>query len=271
MRNTLQARISFVPLLLLALVWSVQTANAETRVLFVGNSISYYHGLPYVFQEVASDLYDIDTEVDTWAQAGGLLRQAASQDDAMAQLASNPYDVVVLQEWGSLLLCSQAEEGNWSERCQASLDAHRNIISAAAKNDAITILLGTPQMPPDVIAALDEGERAMQSRAGMDAHVPFGRLLMEGQNRYPDMPWLDSDGAHPGPGAVLLLACRVAHDAFGPERGPLSNLEFFEPPRTPVPSLSYQSLTVGTEAFLTDADSVLGGAQIASVFEICDE
>ena len=161
MRNTLQSRINVVLLIQLSLVWSVEAANAATRVLFVGNSISYYHGLPYVFREVVLDLYDIDTEVDTWAQAGGVLSQATSQRAVMEQLASNPYDVVVLQEWGSLLVCAMAEESDWSERCQASLDAHRNIIAAAAKSDSITILLGTNQRRPEAIAVLDEGERVL--------------------------------------------------------------------------------------------------------------
>jgi hypothetical protein len=258
-------------LLLLLMVWPLHDANAETRVLFVGNSVSYYHGLPYVFEEVASDLYDLDVHVDTWVQPGGLLSQASSEDNVMVELAADPYDVVVLQEWGSLLMCSRASEANWSDRCRKSLDAHSSIIAAAAGTDAVTILLGTNQMRADATAALDEGERRMQLRANIDAHVPYGRLLLEGQDRFPAIPWLDPDGGHPGPGAVVLMACRIAGEAFDAERGPVSDLEFFEPPRVPDPSPSYQSLMKGTEPFQTHAPSVLSPEQIAEVFEICDE
>jgi hypothetical protein len=254
------------------LVSGAQNAAGETRVLFVGNSVSSYHGLPYVFEEVASDLYGAQVQVDTWAQAGGFLTQAAAQDDVLRRLESDPYDLVVLQESGGLLLCARGEDSaSWSDRCKTSLDAHRRIIAAAAKDGSKTVLLGTYQMRPEAAAALDQGERMMQHAAAIDAHVPFATLFLEGRARYPDMPWLDSDGSHPGSAAVLVVACRIAGAAFESERLPPSRLQFFEPTRIPIPSFSYQSLARGTDAFVTGTESVLGAAQVANAFEICRE
>jgi hypothetical protein len=248
----------------------MQTVQAETRVLFVGNSVSYYHGLPYVFSEVASDLYGVEVHVDTWAQAGGWLGQALSHEDVVSELSADPYDVVVLQESGGLLMCGSSDPNGWSDICQVSLRAHEGIVSAAARGEALTMLLGTNQMRPEATLALTEGELGMQSAAEIDVHVPYGRLLMEGQGSFPDLEWLDADGGHPGPGAVLLMACRIAEEAFDSERGSLASLEYFEPPRTPNPSLSYQSLTIGTQAFLTETAPALSAGDIESVLEVCE-
>lgn len=187
---------------------SAVSARAETRVLFVGNSLTYFHGVPYLFASMSEDLYDRNVVVHSLLQPGGWLVQLLEQEHTLNRLADSPYDVVILQENGGALFCGSAESGP-PERCLESIAAHRAIVDAAGHSETITVLLGThrPEPIPEASERLARGEAWVRKEAGLDLHVPLAPAFFKGRSMWLELPWLDEDGGHPGWATAMLSAC----------------------------------------------------------------
>lgn len=220
--------------------------------MFVGNSITYYHGTPYLFGEVADRLYDKPVVVDFLLQPGGHLADVLRFEETIAKVRRTNYDIVVLQEWGSQLLCGATKAGRDSPACAASLNAHRSLAETANGGDSMTILLGTYQPNRQVAAALIAGEKWFFESLEFDKYVRLAPVLLNGEASYPQMSWRANDGIHPGPDLALAIALAVANAAFGPTYAATDGLEVFETLEHPSRTLSYEEIETDLSVFHED-------------------
>ena len=115
---------------------------AVTRVLFIGNSLTYANNLPRLLRAVAASQPGgpaIDTA--TYVIPGAQLDDLRDDGHATAALRDGDWDVVVLQERGGLLSCNA--KSTREPECRRSESAHRHFVELAQQRGARTLLLMT--------------------------------------------------------------------------------------------------------------------------------
>lgn len=183
------------------------------RVLFVGNSLTYRNDLPAHFAALASAARGAPVEADMIARGGARIDEHAAHDAVRNELASGRYTVLVLQEWGSGLLCDPSFAAFGFE-CAASHAAHRTLSDIAHRNGARVVLLGTYSSVREPANALADAESALA--VSLDAaHVDL-RDLPALRDAAPSSAWFDADGQHPGVDLTLLMARRLTDTLYGP-------------------------------------------------------
>lgn len=95
---------------------------APARVLFVGNSLTYYNELPLMLEAIAAQAgIDVDTEAVT---IGGASLQDHYRDrTALAEISRGHYQLVILQQGPSSLAESQEHLLEWSQRFTTAIRA----------------------------------------------------------------------------------------------------------------------------------------------------
>lgn len=82
--------------LLIYLITTITFAQNQTKVLFIGNSLTYSNNLPGMLVELAS-AEGKNLEVDTWTLAGVSLRAHANSSDIYTKINQKKWDYVILQ------------------------------------------------------------------------------------------------------------------------------------------------------------------------------
>lgn len=249
--------------------WASPATSDGTRVVFVGNSLTYFYGVPYLFEEVARDVYGEQVSVDSLLQGGGRLAQVASSPASMQALSGAGYDVVVLQENGGSLLCGADRDGRETAECQESLTAHRLILDTAGDDSARGILLGTYQANRSVPQALVAGEAWFATELALHGYASVALPVLHGKERHNNLPWFAEDGMHPSPAASLLIAAAVGKAVFG-EPPPTWKLTARMPYRTPAMPLTYDWLVLGTEAFQSREPLSVGPAGLVRIYVLLE-
>lgn len=243
-------------------------AAPAARVLFVGNSITYYHGVPYLFSAISSNLYDKAVDVDYLVQLGGHLSDVLSHEKTVSELELADYDIVILQEWGGQLLCAATPTQRYTQSCVASLNAHRQIAEIASSDYAITVLLGTFQQKKEVARALLAGEDWFVKTLGFERHVNLSSLLIRGEAQFPSLPWRAEDKIHPGPALSLAIAFSIANSVYGPAPTSIDTLNLFETRERPAKTLSYRSIEKDLSLFHTDHPFPIESSEFESVLSL---
>lgn len=222
------------------------------RVLFVGNSITYFNGLPYLFSEVARELYGQTTAVDFVLQPGGDLRGLSRNETAVEQLQQRRYDIVVLQERGGQLACVASVTERSRPDCRASVQAHRRVLELTGDDSRRVVLLGTYLPAGDESQATFDGERRVVRMLGIEHHIPVASLLREAELAYPTRDWRAADNLHPGPDLSLLMALAIADTLF--ERVPVApgSVTVERPAELPNRSPSFRAIQSDLDVFRQD-------------------
>lgn len=85
---------------------------AVTRVLFVGNSLTFYNDLPGTFAAVhRAAAPGVPVQADMLATGGATLGDRLADGRLAAMLKAGDYDLVVLQQIGGWPLCDASEDG----------------------------------------------------------------------------------------------------------------------------------------------------------------
>lgn len=185
----------------------VLPADRAPRVLFVGNSYTFFNNLPAVFVAVARAARPERPapEVDMVAAGGATLDDLLGLPRFEATLGRGPWDVVVLQERGGLLACLTTMQRPVPTDCAKSVSAHRKMIKAARAAGARSVLLfGTWQMGTREAGAASRGTRKL---AGM-LDVPMldlAAMLFAAERADPAGRWFTADD-HPHRLGTLLIA-----------------------------------------------------------------
>ena len=187
-------------------VWASQKT---TRVLFVGNSLTYTNNLPaFVAELLAANETDTRFEVDMLVEGGAQVDDWATDERLDGVMRRSRYDIVVLQEQGGRASCAAEIETRSTSSCVAVIDGHRSVGKLARLYGARLLYLGTYQPHPRFSRELVKAEAWIASDTGADPieiSETLNRLLVQ----LPTAKWFDSDGMHPGPMLTALMAVRV--------------------------------------------------------------
>ena len=169
-----------------------RSERAGMRVLFVGNSLTYYNSMPALVEQLAAGDEGAPPVFAVWYTAPGwTLRKAAGDEDLTALLAGIRWDDVVLQERSDLASSSV-------DRRRQETDPYvRDLQSTSAAGGARTVLFMTwPYREESDLAAV----------LGLPI-APVAPAWSEARARRAGIDLLASDGRHPNLAASYLAAC----------------------------------------------------------------
>jgi hypothetical protein len=162
------------------------------RVLFVGNSTTYYNSMPALVSKLAAADEGAQPILAVWYTAPGWsLRGAAGDQELRALLEDVQWDAVVLQEHGVLASASLDRSRRESE--PFARDLQRQIESGGART---IVFMNWAYRDPDDLA----------SRLSAPV-APVAVVWDEALRRRPDLNLLASDGRHPNRAGSYLFAC----------------------------------------------------------------
>lgn len=181
--------------------------RGTTRVLFIGNSHTFFNDLPEMFQELArAGGYEV--EVDMSAQGGWSLSDHAASTITLNKIEQQEWDYVILQERTSLIV---------DEPDEHAYPAIRLLYDKISAKDATLILFMTwgPRdgLPSagyinfDAIQAqICSGYTDIADELGVIV-APVGIAWQNGIEKDSQLNLWNSDGAHPSREGSYLAAC----------------------------------------------------------------
>jgi hypothetical protein len=218
----------------LAAVLSSGAAPPATRVLFVGNSYTYYNNLPAIFSALAESRSDRRVDVRMAAPGGWRLKDHWEKGDARALLDAVKWTHVVLQDQSTLGV-NYFVEGtvhvSTDEVFRPYAEKWASAIRGAGGEPVFYLTWARLGVPGDQ-AALNAAyiRTARSTRASL---APVGIAWKDTRDRFPEINLFQKDGSHPSPAGSYLAACVLFATIFDtdptglPERiiGPAINLE----------------------------------------------
>ena len=178
------------------------------RVLFVGNSLTYYGNLPAVFSALAKANGTFVVS-EMLVAPGARLAQRLSDGSVARALEEKDYTALVLQEQGGALAGFFGSDVLYQSR-----HAVKTLVAIARKRGLQVVLMGTYQAHPDVSRRLIEAE----SSAAAEARIPYIEVsakLRRLTRTAPQLTWFADDGQHPGKHLALLNAILVHEAVLG--------------------------------------------------------
>ncbi len=189
--------------------------DAPVRVLFIGNSYTYFNDLPAMFAELA-DATSCAVEVERVVEGAATLADHLRGGSASELIEQWPWDWVVLQEQSTLGI-------NRFHNGRARFDgpegferAAEAFIELARQNGARPALLLTWARRASMENQVFLNDAFVRVAERTDAVViPAGPAWMEALRDSPELP-LYEDGAHPAPAGTYATAYCVARALLGP-------------------------------------------------------
>jgi hypothetical protein len=197
-------------LLCAGLAFAKGAPDKPTRVLFVGNSLTYVHDLPAVFTALAQS-QGRTVEAAMLVRGGATLTQHLASGVLTPQLLAK-FDTVVLQERGGDLVCAEYSP-EMIQHCQASREAHAKLVQQVRAAGAEPILLGTSQPQADASRQLQENEAQLGRELGATT-VVVSETVRRAMEQRPSADWISPDH-HPGEEHTLLVAIELYRAVFG--------------------------------------------------------
>lgn len=181
--------------------------DVTTRVLFIGNSYTFFNDLPEMFAELSrSGGYEV--EVDMSAQGGWSLADHASSAITLNEIEQQEWNYIILQERTSLIVDNPDDY---------MYPAIRILCEKIRAQDATPILFMTwgPRdgLPSTGCKNFDDTLARIYSNCMDIAHeldlmvAPVGIAWQKGIERDPQVNLWNSDGSHPSREGSYLAAC----------------------------------------------------------------
>jgi hypothetical protein len=180
------------------------------RILFVGNSLTFYNEMPHMLHELAAGdpgappIFAVERTRNSWTLEG------ADDDKGLVGLLEDvSWDAVVLQERGWYLSRS---EDYWLDKTYPYADGLRRKIAAAESQTVLFMTwgyehgVGGPDSYVWMQSRLSAGYAGLASRLG----VPVGPVGLAWADALKERPTLDlwrEDGFHPDADGSYLAAC----------------------------------------------------------------
>lgn len=187
-----------------------QSDRPGLRVLFVGNSFTYYHSMPELVHELAeqdegaSPVFTVAYTAPNWT-----LRKASEDESLLDLLDDADWDFVVLQESSGLPAASPEVRRRYMYPFIRSLNRD---VAAAGGQTVLFMTWGykTGSYPGDTFdfmqARLAEGYSELGGELFAPV-APVGLAWAEALRRQPGLDLWSHDGHHPGSSGSYLAAC----------------------------------------------------------------
>jgi len=194
-------------------------AAPPLRILFIGNSYTYFNNLPEIFAGLAmAGQPALRVETAAITVGGSSLAGHRQRGEAQKAIREGHWDYVVLQEQSALatplLVNGVAQPSDPASFWKSVRDFDREIKAAGAK----TVLYHTwaVRAAPEAQPVLDYAYLKIASELGV-IDVPAGPAWQEAMHGTPavgvNLYYLD--GAHPSPAGSYLAACEFYATLFG--------------------------------------------------------
>jgi len=181
--------------------YEANKSRIGTRVLFVGNSLTFVNNLPAVFAALsAANGYRVSTEM--LVESGAALADRVADRSVDRLLELERFDYVVLQERAGAILC--AGQGSPEFDCEPSRRAHRELAARIRAHTAEPVVFGTYTLTPALVQPLQSNENEIAREIGA-RHAAVAVRLLTAMQAAPELDWLAPDG-HPGHDLTLLDA-----------------------------------------------------------------
>lgn len=178
------------------------------RVLFIGNSYTYYHNLPAIMAGLAAGASPNRTvQVAMEVEGGATLEQHWLRGRALQRIEDEPWDVVVLQEQS--MLGVTLVEGAPAINAPETFHRYARLFDRAIRRrGARTVLFSTwsrRHAPREHQQALDAAYTALGRDLGARV-APVGATWQRVRAARPGLDLYDPDGSHPSPAGSYLAA-----------------------------------------------------------------
>ena len=188
---------------------SEDTAPAGPRVLFVGNSYTFYNDLPRVVQAIAA-ASGLALDVDA-AAIGGAQLMTHWESDSRNRVMTGGYDYVVMQGQSVEPVLARAGFLMHAELFADAIDAAGSEgvwFATWARREGHEIYSATSLTPETMAAGLLSGYREAAAHHD-DILADVGSAWTMALATVPEAELFDLDGSHPAPAGTLLAACVI--------------------------------------------------------------
>jgi len=167
------------------------------RVLFIGNSYTFYNNLPGMVQQLAASGAR-PIEAHTVAYGGATLEVHWTRGEGPGRIRNEDWDYVVLQEQSTRPITNPEPFFRYA----------RLFDEAIRRQGAKTVFYMTwaRQREPDNQAALTSAYDSIGRELGAMV-VPVGEAWRTARTEAGDLGLFDADGSHPNPTGSYLAAC----------------------------------------------------------------
>ncbi|WP_057938605.1 DUF4886 domain-containing protein [Algoriphagus resistens] len=189
-------------LLFLSLFSHASTAQQSDslRVLFIGNSYTYYWNLPQVVSKMAESRGEVVLSKKSTLGGSSLKQHWNSYRGLKSRkmVEDSSWDIVILQNHSRSTLDSLADFMNYGTKW----------IDWINKMNAAPILYMTwaREFNPMMQDAIANGYDSLAGQSGAKLS-PVGLVWKQARTLRPDLDLFDSDGSHPSPIGTYLTAC----------------------------------------------------------------
>lgn len=175
------------------------------RILFIGNSLTYFNGLPWMFAALADSAGQTPPRVEEIAYPDFGLQQHWEDGRAADAIRTGCWDVVVLQQGPSSLADSRANLLDYADR-------YAQIIRDQDGQTALFSVWPSAARQGDFDRAIESYALAAEAVDGV--LLPAATAWLQAWAREPDLA-LYADGLHPTPQGSYLAAAVIVGRLYG--------------------------------------------------------
>ena len=179
------------------------------RVLFIGNSYTYYNNLPDIVADFARRANTSrEIRVESVVRGGATLSDHWN-GSALSRLRASPWDYVVLQEQSMLGVALQDgrptinEPGFFHRYARLFVDEIKRVGAVP-----VFYLTWSRRASPELQDRLTSAYQAIATETGARL-APVGPAWQEVRRQRPDLALYDPDGSHPSPTGSYLAAATI--------------------------------------------------------------
>lgn len=192
----------------------------EIRILFIGNSYTYYNSTPELLKAFILEKFPEQVVETQLISAGGMTLARHWEEGAVEAIRSGEWDYVVLQEQSKLGMVVTIDNQTYFGQTEHFFDYARKFDAEIKKAGAKTVFLMTwsERNKPKEQAILTYAYTAIAKE--LDAIVAPVGLVWDKVRTKPEIDLYDYDGSHPSPAgsylaSVTLYATLFADDPVG--------------------------------------------------------
>ena len=185
--------------------------NLSEKVLFVGNSFTFYFNMPLVVESMAKEK-GVVIDIHQSTAGGASLKDhwtGKKNLKTVERIKKGGFDTIVLQDYST----------NPLKKTKESIQYFNKFIDLAHSLNAKVLIYSTwtyPAMKPEKYLDKDPINIALRSLVGDSVSiVPVGKAFRLFQDRYPNVAIFTSDNKHPSPVGTYLTACLFMQTLIG--------------------------------------------------------
>lgn len=194
-------------------------AVQPTRVLFIGNSYTYFNNLPELFARLAR-ARRASVETRMVAPGGWRLKDHWQKGDALKTLHEGGWHYVVMQDQSTLGVNYYVEGKPHVTSDDIFKPYAQQWVAEVRRSRAVPVFVITwaRKATPEDQAALNYAY-IRAAREGRAVIAPVGIAWADVRHRHPAVELFQSDGSHPSPAGSYLAACTLYATIF--DRSPV--------------------------------------------------